>query len=220
METYLIYLIVGFCVLLIIGLFTLPIMPSLDYSNPIILDVQHTEKEYVTKTQNVISENVPLGAVTFKTIDFSLSQGQTIKIRWSSTKQVSLVAVMKQSTYDSFYKSIILTLGVAGATAFITDGLSIPLITSLVLPRLPDLLKSLGSVAYYTLNSSRDTKTLNLEAGPYKVVVFGVRASAGSSMINLTYDYQVLEDVIKHRTETHYPSKKITIWRWLFIKKF
>jgi hypothetical protein len=193
-------------------------MPSLDYSNPIIVDVQHTEKEYVTKTQKVVSENVPLGAVTFKTIDFSLSQGQTIKVQWSSTKQVSLFAVMKQSTYDSFYKNMILTLGVAGATAFITDGLSIPLISSLIIPRLPDLLKSLGSVAYYTLNSSKDTKTLNLEAGPYKVVVFGVRARSGSSMINLTYDYQILEDVIKHRAETRYPPKKITIWQWLFTK--
>jgi hypothetical protein len=218
LETYLIILIAVFCILLIIGLFALPIMPSLDYSNPIIIDVQHTEKEYVTKTQKVVSENVPLGAITFKTIDFSLSQGQTIKVQWSSTKQVSLFAVMKQSTYDSFYKSIVLTLGVAGATAFITDGLSIPLITSLVIPRLPDLLKSLGFVAYYTMNSSRDTKILNLEAGPYKVVVFGVRARSGSSMINLTYDYQVLEDVIKHRPETHYPSKKITIWQSLFTK--
>jgi hypothetical protein len=193
-------------------------MPSLDYSNPIIIDVQHTEKEYVTKTQKVVSENVPLGAVTFKKIDFSLSQGQTIKVQWSSTKQVSLVSVMKQSSYDSFYKSMVLTFGAAGATAFLSGGLSIPIITSLLIPRLPDLLKSLGSVDYYTLNSLRDTQTLNLEAGPYKVVIFGVHTGAGSSMINLTYDYQVLEDVIKHRTETHYPSKKITIWQWFFIR--
>jgi hypothetical protein len=217
-EIYLIYLAVGFCVLLIIGLFALPIIPSLDYSNPIIIDVQHTEKEYVTKTHKVVSENVPLSAVTFKKIDFSLSQGQTIKIQWSSTKQVSLVAVMKQSTWDSFYKSIVLTLGAAGATAFLSSGLSIPIVTSLLVPRLPDLLKSLGSVDYYTLNSSKDTKTLNLEAGPYRVVVFSVRTRSGSSTINLTYDYQVLEDVIKHRTETHYHSKKITVWQRLFAK--
>jgi len=218
-EVYLFYLIVGFCVLLIIGLFVaLPIMPSLDYSNPIIVNVQHTEKEYVTKTQKVISENVPLGAVTFKTMDFSISQGQTIEVNWSSTKQVSLVAVMQPSIYDSFYKSIILTLGVAGATAVFTDGLSIPLITSMVVPKLPDLLKHLGSVAYYALNSSGDIKTINLEAGTYKIVVFGVLMRTGSSVINLTYDYQVLEDVIKHRAETHYPPKRITLIRWLFTK--
>jgi hypothetical protein len=76
----------------------------------------------------------------------------------------------------------------------------------------------LGSVDYYTLNSLRDTKTLNLGAGPYRVVVFGVYTRVGSSMINLTYDYQVLEDVIKHRTETHYPPKKYTIWHWLFTR--
>ena len=161
MEVYLIYLVLGFCVLLIIGLFiALPIMPSIDYSNPIIVDARHKEKEYVTKTQKVISENISLGALTFRTIDFSISQGQTIKVNWSSTKQVSLVAVMQQSTYDSFYKSIILTLGVAGATAVFTDGLSIPLITSIVVPKLPDLLKHLGSVAYYALNSSGILKQL------------------------------------------------------------
>ena len=216
MELYLIYLIVGFCILLIVGLFAIPIMPSLDYSNPIIAEVQYTEKEYVTKTQKVISDKIPLGAFTLKTLDFSISQGQTIKVEWSSTKQVSLVAVMLQSTYDSFYKSMILTLGVAGATAVFTDGLSIPLITSLVVPKLPDLLKHLGSVAYYVLNSSGDIKTVNLAAGPYKVVVFGVLMRGGSSMINLTYDYQVLEDVIKHRPETHYSPKRITLVRWLF----
>lgn len=216
MENNLIYLIVGFCVLLIIGLFTFPIMPSLDYSNPISIDIQYSEKKYVTKTQTVVSENIPLGAVTFKTIDFSLPRGQTTKIQWSSTKQVSLVAVMKQSTYDSFYRSIVLTLGAAGATAFITGGLSIPSITSL-LTRLPDLLKSLGTVDYFTLNSLSDSKTLNFFVGPYKVVVLSFGTS-GSSMVTLTYDYQVPEDVIKHRTETHYPSKKITIWQWAFTK--
>jgi hypothetical protein len=112
---------------------------------------------------------------------------------------------------------MILTLGVAGATAVLTDGLSIPLITSLVVPKLPDLLKHLGSVPYYALNSLGDIKTVNLAAGPYKVVVFGVMR-AGSSMINLSYDYQVLEDVIKHRPETHYPPKRITLVRWLFTK--
>lgn len=218
MELYLLYLIVGFCVLLIVGLFAIPIMPSLDYSNPIIVEVQHTEKEYVIKTQKVISENIPLGAFTFKTLDFSLPQGQTVKVEWSSTKQVSLVAVMQQSTYDNFYKSMILTLGVAGATAVVTDGLSIPVITSLLVPKLPDLLKHLGSVAYYALNSSGDIKIVNLGAGPYKVIVFGLIIRAGSSKINLTYDYQVLEDVIKHRPETHYPPKRITLVRWFFTK--
>ena len=208
MEIYLFYLVVSFCVLLIIGLFVaLPIMPSLDYSNPIIVDVQHTQKEYVTKTQKVISENIPLGAFTFKTLDFSISQGQTITVKWSSTKQISLVAVMQQTTYDSFYKNIILTLGVAGATAVLTDGLSIPLITSMVVPKLPDLLKRLGSVAYYALNSSGDINTVNLEAGPYKVVVFGVLMRTGSWMINLTYDYQVLEDVVKHRRNSLSPQE-------------
>jgi len=215
-ENILIYLIVGFCVLLIIGLFTFPIMPSLDYSNPISVDIQYTEKKYVTKTQTVVSENIPLGVVTFKTIDFSIPRGQTTKIQWSSTKQVSLVAVMKQSTFDSFYRSIVLTLGTAGTTAFFSGGLSIPLITSL-LTRLPDLLKSLGSVDYYNLNSMSDSKTLNFIVGPYKVVVLSFGTS-GSSMITLTYDYQVREDVIKHRIETHYPSKKITIWQWAFTK--
>ena len=213
-----IYLIVGFCILLIVGLFAIPIMHSSDYSNPIITDVQYTEKEYVTKIQKVISDKIPLGAFTLKTLDFSISQGQTVKVEWSSTKQVSLVAVMQQSTYDSFYKSMILSLGVAGATAVFTDGLSVPLITSLVIPKLPDLLKHLGSVAYYALNSSGDIKTVNLAAGPYKVVVFGVLMRAGSSMINITYNYQVLEDVIKHRAETHYPPKRITLIRWLFTK--
>jgi hypothetical protein len=109
-------------------------------------------------------------------------------------------------------------LGVAGATAVFTDGLSIPLITSMVVPKLPDLLKHLGSVAYYDLNSSGNVKTVNLETGSYKVVVFGVLMRAGSLMINLTYDYQVLEDVIKNRAERHYPPKRITLIRWLFTK--
>ena len=217
METYLIYLIVVFFILLVIGLFILPIISSLDYSNPSIIDIQDTEKKYVTKTQKVISENVTLGAVTFKKIDFSLSKGQTIKVQWSSTKQVSLVAVMKQSTFDSFYKSMALTLGTAGATAFFSS-LLIPIVTSLLIPRLPDLLKSIGSIDYYILNSCRDVKTLNLEAGSYMAVVFGVLTGVGSSMIDLSYDYQVLEDVIKHRTVTQYPPKKITIWQWLFTK--
>ena len=218
MEIQLIYFIAGFLILLIVGVFALPIIPSLDYSNPINTDVQYTEKENVTKTQKVISETIQLGAVTFKTLDFSLPQGQTTKIQWSSTKRVSLVAVMKQSTFDSFYKSIVLTMGVAGATAVLTDGLSIPLITSQLIPRLPSLLNHLGSVPYYALNSTGDTKTMNLEAGPQKIVVFGIRAHTGSSTINLTYDYQVLEDVIKHRTETNYPPKRITIFNRLFIK--
>ncbi len=217
-EAFLIYLIVGFCVLLIIGLFVLPTVPTLDYSNPIYVDIPHTEKEYVTKTRKVISEKIPLGAVTFKKIDFSLSQGQTTTIRWSATKRVSLVAVMRQSAYDSFYKSIVLTLGAAGASAFFSGGLSIPIITSLLIPRLPDLLRSVGSVDYYTLNSLGDMKTLNLGAGPYAVVIFSVHTRAGTSMIDVTFDYQVLEDVVKHRTETHYPSKKITVWQWLFTK--
>jgi len=217
LETYLIYLIVVFFILLVIGLFTLPIISSLDYSNPSIIDIQDTEKKYVTKTQKVISENVTLGAVTFKKIDFSLSKGQTIKVQWSSTKQVSLVAMMKQSTFDSFYKSMALTLGTAGATAFFSS-LSIPIVTSLLIPRLPDLLKSIGSIDYYILNSSRDSKTLNLEAGSYMAVVFGVLTGAGSSMIDVSYDYQILENVIKHRTVTQYPPKRITIWQWLVTK--
>jgi len=208
----------GFCIILIVALFNIPIILSLDYSNPIIVDVQHTEKEHVTETQKVISDNFQLGAFTFKTLDFSIPQGQTVNVEWSSTKQISLVAVMQQSAYDSFYKSIIVILGVAGATAVLTDGLSIPLITSLVVLKLPDLLKSLGSVAYYTLNSSGDVKTVNLVAGLYKVVVFGVLMRAGSTKINLTYDYQVLEDVIKHQFETHYPPKKINLIRYLFTK--
>jgi hypothetical protein len=214
-EFYLIYLIVGFCILLIVGLFVIPIMHSSDYSNPIIAEVQYTEKEYITKTQKVISDKIPLGAFTLKTLDFSISQGQTVKVEWSSTKQVSLVAVMQQSTYDSFYKSMILSLGMAGATAVLTDGLSISLITSLVVPKLPDLLKHIGSVSYYALNSSGDIKTINLTAGSYKVVVFGVLMRAGSSMINITYNYQVLEDISKYRQETHYPIKRITLVRWL-----
>ncbi len=220
MEIQLVYLLAGLLILLIVGFFALPIIPSLDYSNQINTDVQFTEKEYVTKTQKVVSETIHLGAVTFKTIDFSLPQGQTTKVQWSSTKRVSLFAVMKQSIYDNFYKTIILTMGVASATAVLTDGLSIPLITSQVIPRLPNLLNHLGSVPYYALNSIGAIKTMNLEAGPHKIVVFDVHARAGSSTINLTYEYQVLEDVIKHRTETHYPPNRITIFNSLLAKNY
>jgi len=124
---------------------------------------------------------------------------------------------MKQSAYDSFYKSMVLTMGVAGATAVLTDGLSIPVIASQLIPRLPNLLDRLGSVPYYTLNSTGDVKTMNLEAGQYKIVVFGIRAR-GLLTIKLTYDYQVLEEMIKHRTETHYPPNRVTIFNKLFAK--
>jgi hypothetical protein len=193
------------------------VVPVSDYSKPYTVDVSYTEKEYVTHTKTVLSDNFPLSAFTYKTIDFPLSEGQNVKIKWSSSTQIALFSMMKQSTYDSFYQSLVLKVGAAAALAIISGGLLAPAIAAGFAIALPDLLKSIGSVDYYSLNSVNDSRTMNLVAGPYKVVVFSF-GSSGSASVDISYDYQVLEDVVKHRTETHYENKMVSVWQWLFIK--
>lgn len=197
--------------------FFAPVVPVTDYSKPYLVDVPYTVKELVTHTNTVLKDNISLDAITFKTIDFSLPEGQNVKIQWSSSNQVSLFSVMKQSIYDSFYQSLILKIGAAAALAIISGGLLAPAIAAGFALVLPDLIKSVGSVDYYSLNSAGDLKIMNLVSGPYKVVIFNF-GNSGSANVDISYDYQVLEDVVKHRTETHYENKMVSVWQWLFMR--
>jgi hypothetical protein len=168
-------------------------------------------------TKTLLTDNIQLGAFTYKTIDFLLSEGQIVKIQWSSSTQLTLFSVIKQSIYDSFYQSLILKVGAAAALAIITGGLLTPAIAAGFTLALPDLLKSAGSVDYYILNSVSDNHMMSLTPSLYKVVIFSY-GNSGSAKLNISYDYKVLEDVVKHRAETHYETKMVTVWQWIFTK--
>jgi hypothetical protein len=211
------YLIVSVCIFIILLVLFAPLIPISDFSKPFTVNVSYTVKEYVTHTRTLLSDNIQLESFTYKTLDFSLSEGQIVNIQWSSSNQITLFSVMKQSTYDSFYQSLVLKVGAAAALAIITGGLIAPAIATGFALALPDLLKSTGSIDYYSLNSVRDNYTMSLSPSLYKVVIFNF-GNSGTAKINISYNYQILEDVIKLRTEIHYETKMVTLWQWIFLK--
>ena len=210
------YIVGSACVIFILILFFAPIIPVNDYTKPYAIDEQYIEKELVTHTKNVVTEEVELGAFTYKTIDFSLSEDQNVKIEWASPSSITLFPVMKQKTYDGFYQGLVLRLGAAAALAFVSEGLLTPALITAFVSALPDLLQSVGSVDYFQINLLGDNENQNLISGVYKIVVISF-GSSGSVNINISYDYELLEDVIKHRQVTRYEMKMITIWQWLYL---
>jgi hypothetical protein len=174
-------------VLLGSGIFTfvIPVVPvSVEepYQVQVPYDVQvpYTVNVEVTKTNILVDHSFSLGDATFKTLDFIMTSNQNVKIYWNSTNEVALFAVMKQSTYDSFYRALISKVGLPVVMTLTSGGCPDRLTILLIVSTLPDIMNAVASGDYYKLSSDLYMGLLGVKRGELVVIniAYGVSAWA------------------------------------------
>ncbi len=106
----------------------LPIIPYIykeAYDVPVIHEEQeqyiektpYTVEATVTKIHQLYTHSTNLGAITFEYKDVTIPSAQNVKITWASSTKLVLFLVMTNSAWDSFYRNLVLTMGLPAARA-------------------------------------------------------------------------------------------------------
>jgi hypothetical protein len=114
---------------------------------------------------------IPLTTTTFhiQTIDLPIDQRVNVTIR--STVPLDLVAIISNSTTETFIQEVISEVGVPIGPSLFTGKDLTPLIIPLIREKLPSILEKTAHDGYYIINKQEETTTLDLKAGSYNVIV-------------------------------------------------
>lgn len=191
-----------------------------------IEQVPYTIEVEITLTETVVEHLFELKSVTFKTFDFTLHKSETVTIDWHSSKEVTMFAIVKQSTWDNLWLALVTELGVSVVIAIWSGTSATPAIIASLPVVLTATMASIASGDYYVITSNGDITNKNMMSGQYKLAVmsFGESGILDSSV---TYDYETTETQIRFRNETRYKNvtktrpvtkyrevkKKITFWQ-------
>lgn len=136
--------------------------------------------------KEALNLTIPLTTTTFhiQTIDLPIDQHVNVTVR--STVPVDLVAMVSNSTTETFIQEVISEVGIPIGPSLFTGKNLTPIIIPLIREKLPSILESTVHDGYYVINKQEDTTSLDLKAGSYNVIVLSFN-NLGNLQMRIDY---------------------------------
>jgi hypothetical protein len=160
--------------------------------------------------KQTLNLTIPLTTATFHTQTVDLPIDQQLNITLRSTVPVDLVAMLQNSTTESFVQAIISEVGVPIGPSLFTGKDLTPIIIPLIREKLPSIMENTAHSGYYRINSENDSTSLNLKAGRYNLIVLSFE-NTGELHIQIEY----LKADSTTETTSRTITERITILQYL-----
>ena len=182
-----------------------------------------------TLTETVIDHTFELGPVTFIYEPFFFYKEETATISWNSSKEVTFFAAMEEQRWDELYYYYLSLVFGEETTKALLNGDDLPQETiDSIRVTMNETISTLPMVDYYTLFSSGDLSSIELEDADYSVIVMSF-GEEGTLNVTISYEYMkpvteivfveetLYRNVTKTRpvTKTREVEKRVSLLRFL-----
>lgn len=200
--------------LIIIALLLIAITFTLVYP---VIPVTRTVEYNITvpipgspQIKRIYNQTLPLSTATFQLQEIDLEFDQTVNVTWRGTMSIDLIAILDNSTTESFTQTIISEIGVPIGPSLFTGKQLTPIIMPMIKEKLPEIMEKSADDCYYRINQSYDKTQLTSKAGRYNIVILSLE-KMGQAWFTL--QYKTSETTI----ETRYSSTTnwVTLLQWL-----
>jgi hypothetical protein len=194
-------LVVGLAiVIVIIGVAVgLPIIPVTTYSEYQVTVL----KPGSPVSTRIYNETYSLSEVTFQMHQLEIAFDQMVNVTWVSSDKTDLVAILSNTTTDTFVQTVMLDVGVPIGPSLFTNRNVTPLVIEVLKEKLPEIMAKAGGGGYYKIDESGDTTRLQLKAGTYDFVLLAI---GKSGQLQLQASYKSSETMVETRTRVETTS--------------
>ena len=187
-------------VIVIIGVAVgLPIIPVTTYSEYQVTVL----KPGSPVSTRIYNETYPLSEVTFQMHQLEIAFDQMVNVTWVSSDKTDLVAILRNTTTDTFVQTVMLDVGVPIGPSLFTNRNVTPLVIEVLKEKLPEIMAKAGGGGYYKIDESGDTTRLQLKAGTYDFVLLAI---GKSGQLQLQASYKSSETMVETRTRVETTS--------------
>jgi len=194
-------LVVGLAiVIVIIGVAVgLPIIPVTTYSEYQVTVL----KPGSPVSTRIYNETYSLSEVTFQMHQLEIAFDQMVNVTWVSSDKTDLVAILSNTTTDTFVQTVMLDVGVPIGPSLFTNRNVTPLVIEVLKEKLPEIMAKACGGGYYKIDESGDTTRLQLKAGTYDFVLLAI---GKSGQLQLQASYKSSETMVETRTRVETTS--------------
>ncbi len=152
-----------------------------------------------TVRKQTLNLTIPLTTTTFHIQTIDLPIDQRVNITLLSTVPVDLVAMLSNSTTESFIQEVISEVGIPIGPSLFTGKDLTPIIVPLIREKLPSIMRKTANNDYYIINKQSNSTSLNFKAGSYNLIVLSFN-NIGNLQIRI--EYLSADSMIETRSQT------------------
>ena len=160
--------------------------------------------------KQALNLTIPLTTTTFhiQTVDLPIDQRVNITLR--STAPVDLVAMLSNSTTETFVQDVISEVGIPIGPSLFTGKDLTPIIIPLIREKLPSIMEKTANTDYYIINKQDDSTSLNFKAGSYNLIALSFN-NIGN--LQMRVEYLSLDSTTETRSQE--VTERISILRFI-----